>query len=159
MSAALCDKFILSPTCMLVVSPGSRKLVLSDFRIPQLRYLSGFPVRQHGKEGSKEGSRRSPQGDEGKEGVRSCELCHWKDCYVASWVTTTVSVLSHLYLGTRLSPAICTMDVKCCEGRSWSSKRGSASPDKCVFVCFVCHTCFVCKFCLLDFCKKIAEIG
>ena len=57
---------------MLVVPPGSRKLVLSDFCIPQLRYLSGYPVRQHGKEGSKEGSRRSPQGDEsdeGKEGV------------------------------------------------------------------------------------------
>ena len=37
------------------------------------RYLSGPPaIKQHGKEGSKEGSRRSPQGDEsdeGKEGV------------------------------------------------------------------------------------------
>ena len=55
---------------MLVVSPGSRKLVLSDTCIPKVP----FPVpsdQQHGEEGSKEGSRRSPrdESDEGKEGV------------------------------------------------------------------------------------------
>ena len=45
---------------------GSRKLVLSDDCIPKVPFPSD---QQHGKEGSKEGSRRSPQGDEGKEGV------------------------------------------------------------------------------------------
>ena len=48
---------------------GSRKLVLSDDCIPKVPFPSD---QQHGKEGRKEGSRRSPQGDEsdeGKEGV------------------------------------------------------------------------------------------
>ena len=52
----------------LMFGSGSRKLVLSDTCIPKVP----FPVpsdQQHGEEGSKEGSRRSPQGDEGKEGV------------------------------------------------------------------------------------------
>ena len=48
-----------------VLGSGSRKLVLSDTCIPP-RYL--YPSNQHGKEGSKEGRSRSPQGDESDEG-------------------------------------------------------------------------------------------
>ena len=66
MSAALCEKFILSPTCMLVVSPGSRKLVLSDFRIPQ----GTFPVFQFdsmAKKGAKKAAAAAPKAMKAKK--------------------------------------------------------------------------------------------
>ena len=56
----------------LVVWSGSRKIVLSDSCIPQGTFQ--FSSVQHGKEGSKEGSSRSPQGDESDEGQEGVEV-------------------------------------------------------------------------------------
>ena len=58
---------------LVLFGSGSRKLVLSDTCIPKVPFRSPSD-QQHGKEGSKEGSRRSPspqgdESDEGKEGV------------------------------------------------------------------------------------------
>ena len=58
--------------CFVWCRSGSRKLVLSDTRIPQSR--SAPTPCQHGQESSQEGRRRSTKSDEGKEGIRLVRL-------------------------------------------------------------------------------------
>ncbi len=88
------------------------------FAFPKVPFQ--FSSVQHGKEGSKEGSSRSPQGDESDEGQEGVEVSAIEILAMLPPGWQIVSILDRLYFGTPLASEDLYIDTKWCDGKTWN---------------------------------------